>query len=210
MSTIITRYHYSQREIDHLLSTLVVLVDTREQVNSHIKEDLALQGISWKKKALTFGDYAFFLPRDDDMGIERDLYFHREIVIERKGSLEELSSNLTKGRSRFESELIKASGAGCRLFLLVEGGSWERVISGDYKTQYNPRSYMASLLSYSHRYNMHIVFLFFDPLSSDGYNTPLYRLGTLPLLLLFSLLSSLSMTSISRWLISSPPTLDTL
>ena len=49
-----------------------------------------------------------------------ELYFHKEIVIERKNSLEELSGNLGKGRERFEKEFLKARNNGCSIHLMVE------------------------------------------------------------------------------------------
>jgi len=101
------RMYYTDKEIKELLKSLVILIDTREQENTNIIEFLERKKVSYKTKALNFGDYSFFLPENKELGIQRDLYFDREIVIERKGSLSELAGNLTKDRERFEKELIR-------------------------------------------------------------------------------------------------------
>ena len=150
-------YYYTDSEQKTLLSSLVVLVDTREQENDHITAYFDKRGIRWKSKKLDFGDYSFFLPEMPGLGITRDLYFTREIVIERKNGLDELAGNLTRGRAAFESELIRASG--CGLFLLIEGGSWQDVMAGNYRSQYNKKSYLASLMTFIHRYRMQVIFV---------------------------------------------------
>src|SRR5690554_2679547 len=109
-------YHFTEAEQRELLSSLVVLVDTREQQNGHITKYLDKHRIEWKTKKLDYGDYSFFLPAAPQLGVARDLYFTREITIERKANLDELAGNLTHGRAAFEAELIRANG--CKLFLL--------------------------------------------------------------------------------------------
>ena len=69
----------------------------------HITSYFDKAKIPYKKKALQYGDYSFLIPKNEDLSIPRDLVFHNEIVIERKGSLEELSGNLTKERDRLLS-----------------------------------------------------------------------------------------------------------
>src|SRR5690554_903492 len=118
-------YLYTKTEQKKILSSLVMLIDTREQENSHITSYFDRQGIGWKNKKLDYGDYSFLLPAAPNLGIMRDLYFTREIVIERKANLDELAGNLTHGRAAFEAELIRANGF--KMLLLVEGGSWEDI-----------------------------------------------------------------------------------
>ncbi len=102
------RFKYTDKEMDRLLQSLVILVDTREQKNDHILQYLDKAGVEHKKKALAYGDYSFFIPADESLDIPRDLYFDKEIIVERKGSLEELSNNLTKERDRLEKEFCLA------------------------------------------------------------------------------------------------------
>ncbi len=152
----IANYYFTESEQKKILSSLVVLVDTREQRNGHITGYLDQCGIKWKAQKLDYGDYSFFLPAAPDLGITRDIYFTREIVIERKANLDELAGNLTHGRAAFEAELIRANG--CRLFLMIESGSWADVIAGNYRSQYNRKSYLASLMAFIHRYGIQVIF----------------------------------------------------
>ena len=59
-------------------------------------------------KSLSYGDYSFYIPKNDSLSIPRDRYFDKKIIDERKGLLEELSGNLTKERDRLEKELSLA------------------------------------------------------------------------------------------------------
>lgn len=149
-------YYYTNKEEKALLSSLVVLIDTREQENGHITGYLDRCGVKWKPKKLDYGDYSFFLPAAPNLGIVREVYFTREIVIERKANLDELAGNLTRGRAAFEAELIRANGS--KNFLLIESGSWADVIAGNYRSQYNRKSYLASLMAFIHRYGIQVVF----------------------------------------------------
>lgn len=149
-------YHFTEAEQKELLSSIQILIDTREQQNGHITGYLDQKGVTWKSKKLDFGDYSFLLPAIPHLGITRDLYFTRKIAIERKANLDELAGNLTYGRAAFESELIRANG--CRLFLMIESGSWEDVIAGNYRSQYNKKSYLASLMAFIHRYGIQVFF----------------------------------------------------
>ena len=89
--------------MDELISSIVILIDTREQKSNHITDYFDRKNIAYKKKALKFGDYSFMLPANESLSIPRDLYFTNSCVIERKASLEEISGNLTNGRDRFEN-----------------------------------------------------------------------------------------------------------
>src|SRR5690554_4485000 len=134
-------YRYTKSELKELLKSIVILIDSREQKNNHITTYFDDKGISCKSKALDFGDYSFILPENQELGINRDIYFDRKIAIERKRSLNELSNNFTHDRARFEAELIRASNA--KMILLIENENGYRdIINGNYRTDYNPRSFI--------------------------------------------------------------------
>ena len=94
----------NEREKELLLESMVILIDTREKKIDHITNSFDKAGIKYKVKALKYGDYSFILTKNLDLGIPRDVSFEGKVVIERKASLEELSTNLTKGRDRIEKE----------------------------------------------------------------------------------------------------------
>ena len=117
---------------------MTILVDTREKNNSHLCEYWDRKGVLYKKKALDYGDYSFMIPKNAILDIPRDVYFDKEIMVERKGSAEELSGNLTKERDRLEKELSLAPKT---KVILLENCSYVDIATGNYNTQYNKKSY---------------------------------------------------------------------
>lgn len=90
----------------------------------------------------------------------RIFIFHRDIVIERKASLEELSGNLAQERDRFEKEFLRARNDGCKVYLMVEApGGYSDIISHRYNTQLKPSAYMASLKTWEVRYGANVQFI---------------------------------------------------
>lgn len=150
-------YRYTDTEIKKILKTMVILCDTREQSNQHIKDYLDKHSIPYKDTALNTGDYTAMIPASPEMGILRPLFFDQSILIERKGSLEELSGNLTKGRERFKDELTRASKT--EFHLMVEGSSFSDIIKHQYKTQFSEKAFIASLLSLQSEYGFNLAFI---------------------------------------------------
>ena len=149
-------FRYTDKEMDELIKSMVFLIDTREKQNQHIVDYFDRKGITHKSKALSYADYSFMLPANADLGIMRDTYFDKRVVIERKGSLEELSGNLTKERDRFEKELTLAPKT---KLILVENAGYGDLVSGNYQTQYNKKSFWASIHSFWHKYECPVVFM---------------------------------------------------
>ena len=156
MIKVFNQYRYTDKEIEEIIKSMVILVDTREKKMDHITEYFDKAKIPYKKKALPYGDYSFLVPQNESLSIPRDLVFYNDIVIERKGSLEELSGNLTKERDRLEKELALAPK---NKVLIIENANYSDVVNGNYKTEYNNKSYWASLHSLWHRYNIPMFFL---------------------------------------------------
>lgn len=151
-----SRYKYSEGEVDRIIASMTILVDTREQKNDHITGYFDKAGIPWKQKALKYGDYSFFLPADEGLSLPRDTYFDNDIIVERKGSLEELSGNFSKERDRLEKEFAMAPKT---KVLLIENASYDKMINGQYKTQYSNKSFWGSLHTMWHRYNIPAFFM---------------------------------------------------
>lgn len=135
---------------------MVILVDTREKKADHLLEYFNKAGIAYEEKALDYGDYSFYIPANDKLSIPRAIYFDNSIVVERKGSLEELSGNLTKERDRLEKELALAPKT---KVMIVENASYADVVTGNYDTKYNNKSFWASLHSFWFKYDIPIVFM---------------------------------------------------
>ncbi len=150
-------YKYTDKEIKELLKSMVVLIDSRENVNQHITKWFDEKRIPYRVEKIETADYSFILPKNVELGIMRDLYFTDKILIERKANLEEISGNLCQDRTRFENEFIRSGDT--KLHLLIENASYEDIIAHKYKTEYNPVSFLASLHSFSDRYNFSINFI---------------------------------------------------
>lgn len=102
------------------MKKVVILIDTREQVNGHITEMFDKYGVKYEQRKLDYGDYSFIV------GESRD--FSKSCVIERKANVDELYNNVVQDRGRIEKEMFCAS-CQCRdLTMLVESvGSWKEL-----------------------------------------------------------------------------------
>lgn len=156
-------YKYTDKEMDQIIDSMVILVDTREQVNDHITSYFDKAKINWKKKKLDYGDYSFMIPKNEELSIPRDMYFDHLVMVERKGSLEEISGNLTKNRARFEEELALAP----KVKVVYIEGNYDDMLKGNYDTSYNQKSFWASIHSFWHKYNC--PFFFNNDKNLSGY-----------------------------------------
>lgn len=150
-------YRYTDAEVKELLKTITIICDSREQANTHILDYFTKKKIPFIEKALSFGNYSYLLPAAEKYGILKDVSFHNSITIERKASLEELSSNLSQQRQRFEDEFLRSKG--CNITLLVENGSYSDILNHQYRTDFKESSYMATLMAWQQRYNIRISFI---------------------------------------------------
>lgn len=152
----IRQYRFTDKELKDLLKSITIIVDTREQANQHIIKYFENRKIPYITRKLDYGDYSCYLPSNPELGIMRDTYF--DCYIERKGSLEELSGNMTQDRQRLESEFIRAKDS--RFIMMIEeSAGFEKIINHQYRTQYNEKSFIASLLAFGHRYGIDIHFI---------------------------------------------------
>lgn len=140
-----------------MLNSITILIDSREKKNQHILSYFDKHKIPYCKMALTCGDYSFKIPKNNSLGFARDKFFHEEIFIERKSSADELAGNFTTSRSRFEEEFA-ISQAGTK-YLMIENCTYQDIISGNYKSDYSNKSYLGSLHTFNHRYNLQVFFM---------------------------------------------------
>lgn len=152
----IDKYYYTDKEIDKLCKSIVILVDTREQKNQHITEWFDNNKIVWKSKALKNGDYSFMVPATPEFNIDRDLYFDQDIMIERKRNLDEIAGNFTAHRARFEEELATFAG---KKYLLLENSTYGDIVKNKYKSQISVKSFIGTLHTFNHRYNLEVTYM---------------------------------------------------
>lgn len=151
-------YKYTDSEIEKLLKSMVYLYDTREHdgKNQHILDAWDKMSISYKKKKLNYGDYSFMIPADEKLCIPRDLDFSSKVVVERKANLDEFANNLTEERERIKKEFTLAPQT---KVLLIENATYSDMLHGNYRSDYNPKSYWGSIHSLWHQFNIPVVFM---------------------------------------------------
>jgi ERCC4-type nuclease len=164
------KYKYTENEQKELLKSMVIIIDSREKINSHITEYFDKHNIPYITKALPFGDYSFMIPKNEVLSIQRELYFSNDIIIERKANAEELSSNFSQSRTRFEEEF--ATSKANTKYLLIEECNYSDIVDGKYKTQYNSKSYLGSIHSFNQKYGLQVVFM------PDNKYSPIFIYGT--------------------------------
>lgn len=152
----LSKYKYSDAEIKTILKEMTILIDSREQKNSWITDYFKSKNIPFKNHKLDFADYSAMIPAMPEMGILRPIYFDREIVLERKAHLEELSQNLAQRRAEFSNEWLRAGD--CKKLVVVENGSYSDILDGKYNTEFKAESFFASILSFENKFNLRITF----------------------------------------------------
>ena len=133
----LNRRKYSDKELNKILSkeNIVILVDSREKANKHILDVFDKEGIQYRVTALESGDYTFELRAIPELDIPHAMDFRQDVMIERKNSLDEISSNFTRGRERFNDEFGRAWAV--KKYLLVEDGSYEKIKMMDLRDRFN-------------------------------------------------------------------------
>ena len=151
------RLNYTKKEQEEIIKSMIILEDTREQTNKHIIDFFDKKKIAHKSKKLDFGDYSFYIPRNELLSINRDIFFDKDIVVERKNSLSEIAGNIGEQRTRFESELIRKKDA--KMYLIIEDDNWSNLINGLYTADYRPNAFIGTLSAFEARYDIRIEFI---------------------------------------------------
>lgn len=146
-------------DIKDTLKTFRVIADTREQNTPRATERFEAFGVPVQRATLSYCDYCgnVTLPDGSELLDTADT-LKPQCCIERKMSLDELAACFTRGRDRFRREFERATEAGAKVYLLVEGASWEALNNHRYRSKYNPEAFRASLIAWSIRYDMTPVF----------------------------------------------------
>ena len=152
------KYYYTPNEYKELLTHLCIVGTSNEQKNDHISNFFEKKGVQFETRALKTGDYCFKITKCEELGFNVDTYFTDELFIERKNSLEELSSSINNESFHYElkrSQLIEHK------YLLVEVGSngWKDILTHNYDTKYNEKSFWATLHTFEVKYNLKIHFV---------------------------------------------------
>ncbi|EJR71992.1 ERCC4 domain-containing protein [Bacillus cereus] len=150
-------YRYTDTEINNILKTLTIVMDTREKDNHHIRDYLHQKGIPIKNQKLDTGDYGCMIPKNEELGIFRDIYLDSRV--ERKAHMDEITGNLQKNtQTAFENELIRSKEI--PFTLIVEDlHGYEKMLQGKYHSKYNPLALLGRLNTFKAKYGFEIVYL---------------------------------------------------
>ncbi|PFW41334.1 nuclease [Bacillus thuringiensis] len=150
-------YHYTDKELNEILKTLIIIIDSREKENLHIRDYLQQKNVPIRNQKINFGDYSALIPKNEELGIARDIYLNS--AIERKAHMDEITGNLQKDkRSAFENELIRAQGSPFTL-LVEDKDAYEKLLKGEYISRYNPLALLGTLNTFKAKYGFEIVYL---------------------------------------------------
>jgi ERCC4-type nuclease len=146
-------------DVEDVMKTFSVIVDTREQDTPKAADRYRAFGVPYERATLYYGDYCaqVVLP-DGDKLHDTSRTIRAACAVERKMSLDELAMCFTRERSRFKREFERAAECGAKVYLLVENATWEGIIGHRYRSRFRPEAFIASLTAWMVRYNMTPVF----------------------------------------------------
>jgi ERCC4-type nuclease len=124
----------------------IIIIDTREQ-DLHILKKLEALNVPYIRQKLNYGDYSFEFNGES---------YENKIVIERKGSLDEIIGNFTKGRDRFKREFERSKG--CKVILMVEA-SIEQLEAGQYRSRISPKDLNSFLKTWCNKFQLELKFI---------------------------------------------------
>ncbi|MBP3888558.1 MAG: ERCC4 domain-containing protein [Cellulosilyticum sp.] len=139
-------YKYTDKEIIEIIKTATIVVDTREQKCDHILKYFDSKKIPYVREKLEYGDFTL---KVEAPSVARDFYFGDILTIERKANLNELSGNLAHERERMIKEFSRVRG---QLILLIENATYDDIVNHNYTTQYEPKSFIATLKTFENRF----------------------------------------------------------
>jgi len=168
------KYKFTDKEIKEVLDSITIIIDSREQKNSHITDYLIKKKIPFiEKRKLDYGDYSFFVPANAGLNIPRDIYYSNAIVFERKADVIEVIGNLCEdGGTRLENEFIRSHGS--KFYFIIEGTTYLEAIKGNYVispgkiSKYKAETLIDRIKTFEARYGI-IVHWAGDKVSSGNY-----------------------------------------
>lgn len=146
-----------RKQVDAILGTFRIIVDNREQSTPKARRRYKAFG-AVEHATLSYGDYCGNIDINGKPLLDTSARISPACAIERKMSLDELAMCFTRGRARFEREFQRAKDAGAKVYLLVEDATYEDIIKHRYRSKFAATAFLASLLTWSARYNLTVVF----------------------------------------------------
>lgn len=159
------------KKLKEILKTMIIIIDSREHLPSHITETFDRYNIKWESKKVNSGDYMAYIPINEELGITEEV--QSTTVIERKMSIEEICSNLIRNRDRFKREFNRKE---TDIIIMIEGNTYEDIVNNNYHNKVQPESFLASLHSISDEFKTPFIFISKKTAPLFIYNTLKYNL----------------------------------
>lgn len=159
------------KDIDKIIKSMYIIVDSRENLPNKITNYLEDIGVEYDVRKLTSGDYSAIVPPNEELGF-KGIDFTDELVIERKMSNDEIIGNLTRGKDRFYREFDRFQG---KIIIMIED-TYKNGLEEKHRSKLTKNQYVGLLHSLS--ISTESPFIFIDRESSAEfiYNTFKYSL----------------------------------
>ena len=154
----------TKKELDQECKNIIIIIDSQEKKIDHITDIFDRCNISYVVQNLDFGDYSFIARSTGES-------FEKDITIERKNGLSELSQNFSKYRARFINELERSKLCNAKMSLMIERDDFLDLLEGNYDSDFRVKSYIASLMTFKFRYNLDFCFIDADCSANYIYNS---------------------------------------
>lgn len=196
-------YLFKEKELKEILDKLVVIVDSRENANTHIIEWLDKKKKPYKIQKLEYGDYSCYLPNGSFEGQQRDIYFTNDIAIERKFCIDELAMNLKDNKTninevtkeiidllgkdylqkvlktdynRLKYEFANMNRHEIRFFIMIEDKDYDyNIRQGNFRAKYNSETLYKRLKALEREFKTLIRPIDKPYMGSEIYNTLRYE-----------------------------------
>ena len=147
----------TKKEWQELVKSITIVCTTNEQKNEHIKAYFDKHNIKYIDRSLKTGDYCFMIPKNEELGFDKDTYFTDELFLERKNSLTELAGSINN--EAFHYELKRSQNIKNKFLLVEQQGGWHDILTHNYRNDYNEKSYYNTMCTLMVNYDLKICFL---------------------------------------------------
>ena len=175
------RLRLTDKEVKAALKALTIQIDVGDMKKpkqiEHITKWFDTHKKPYKKMKIDYGDYCAFIPKGTIKGVDYDIVFDKEIVIERKKSLDELAMNFSAGDNpRLKKEFAHIKAYNTKVYVFVEDALFDKHLRNhNYKSQYDPKRFFERMKGFEAEYNTIIRPVSAEYIASEIYHTLYYH-----------------------------------
>lgn len=185
------RLRFTESEINKALSQLTIIVDGREKKADIYKGWFDRNNINFidsvkmreMKKlgyfTLETGDYSCMLPPGALKGFDREIFFDRDIVIEKKANIKELAGNLSEDKgARIKKEFSHINKYNTKVFIFLCDPLYQKHLNEGKEThigKWNKDTLKAQIKSFEALYNTKVIPISNEYVAEEIYNTLYYQ-----------------------------------